>query len=315
VNSALERRYERMLSLYPRSWREENGQVVVGTLLDMAAEQGRTGPTVAERADLAIHGLLTRLGLVLPAAAREGVATVALSTGAAFGLFYFYFCGWAPMVRDREIVREWYAFGPFVNPGVILCALWFATFVCALFAWNRASKFALAGSIVVSIAIPWVNRLVPEWDGPSSMNLGFLVILALLALVGTPVHRTRLSIATAVWLIAFVTLYAVNDLLDLSGDRWFWTRIASPSNLLLIFIVVVVVLVVLLLMRRPTDVAVVSWSLLPWLAVWVVGIMNDDPYLALGIVVTGLVGFVLLALGAAILRRNGIVIRTAKDAE
>jgi hypothetical protein len=315
MSAALERRYERMLSLYPRSWREENGQVVVGTLLDMAAEQGRTGPTVAERVDLAIHGLLTRLGLVLPAAARDGVATVALSTGTAFALFYFYFCGWAPMVRDREIVREFYAFGPFINPGVILCALWLAAFVCALFAWNRASKFALASSIVVALAIPWTNRLVPQGDGPSSMNLGFLVILALLALLGTPIYRTRLSIATAVWLIAFVSLYAANDLLDLPGDRWFWTRIASPPNLLLAFIVVLVVLVVLLLMRRPTDAAVVAWSLLPWLAVWVVGIMNDDPYLALGVVVTGLVGLVLLALGAAILRRNGIEIRAAKDAE
>jgi hypothetical protein len=315
VSAALERRYERMLSLYPRSWREENGQVVIGTLLDMAAEQGRTDPTVAERVDLAFHGLLTRLVLVLPAAARNGVATVALSTGSAFGLFYFYFCGWAPMMRGREIVREWFAFGPFINPGVILCALWLTAFVCALFAWNRASKFALAGSIAVAIAIPWTNRLVPEWDGPSSMNLGFLVILALLALVGTPIHRTRLSIATAVWLIAFISLYAANDLLDLPGDRWFWTRIASPSNLSLAFIVVLAVLVVLLLMRRPTNAAVVSWSLLPWLAVWLVGIMNDDPYLALGIVVTGLVSFVLVALGGLILRRNGIVVRTVRDAE
>lgn len=186
----LERRYERMLVLYPHAWRKQHGQIVVGTLLEMAGAEGRTAPTLAERLDLVIHGMLTRLGVFLPAGVRDGIAAVAMATGSAFALLYVWFSGWAPLMRNREMQRELYAFGPFINPGVVLCAIWFVAFALAIFGCNRAAKAALVGSILVAVLIPWTNRLVPEWDGPSSMNLGFLAILAALALIGTPRSRS-----------------------------------------------------------------------------------------------------------------------------
>lgn len=42
----------------------------------MASAEGRTAPTMAGSVDLAVNGLLTRLGMFLPATVRGGVAAV-----------------------------------------------------------------------------------------------------------------------------------------------------------------------------------------------------------------------------------------------
>ncbi|KGJ71762.1 hypothetical protein GY21_19985 [Cryobacterium roopkundense] len=273
----------------------------------MASAEGRTTPTMAERVDLAAHGLFTRVGLFLPVAVRDGVAAVALATGTAFALVYFWFSGWAPLMRGRDASRELFSFGPFVNPGVILCALWLFAFVCALLAWSRTAKIVLTGSILIAIAIPWTNLLVPAWDGPSSTNLGFFVILGLLAVAGTPRSRPRLAFASSVWLVAFVGLYAANGLLNGGGDRSFWTRIASPTNLLLAGLAAVMLTVVFLALRRRTAAVVVLGSLPPWIAVWGVGIMNDDPLTALVIAAIVVAVVPTLVAGAFALRRSGVL--------
>ena len=290
--------------MYPRAWRERNGQVVVGTLLDMASAQGRNAPTLAERVDLAVNGILIRLGIFLPTTVRDGVTTVALSTGAAFALVYFWFSGWAPLAVDRKNQLELYSFGPFMNPGVILCAVWLVALTCALLAWNRASRVALTVSILIAVAIPWTNRLVPEWNGPSSTNLGFLVILALLALSGSPRSRPRLTLAFATWMVAFVGLRAANGMLTHQWDRLFWVRIANPTNLLIVALVVLVVAAFLFVAARRSQAAVVLCSFLPWAAVWGIGIMNEDPALALGLAVAGLVTVPVLIWGIFVVRNR-----------
>ena len=55
------RRYQRILRWYPREWREQHEQVMLGTLLDMDDARGRSGPTLGEAWSLRLDGLSRRL--------------------------------------------------------------------------------------------------------------------------------------------------------------------------------------------------------------------------------------------------------------
>ncbi|MEV0130219.1 hypothetical protein AB0H83_17385 [Dactylosporangium sp. NPDC050688] len=58
----LARRYRALLRAYPKAWREQRGDELLGTLLD-AAEPGRRRPNVRESASIVVQGLRERLGL------------------------------------------------------------------------------------------------------------------------------------------------------------------------------------------------------------------------------------------------------------
>lgn len=55
-----QRRYERILRWYPRRWREQHQQVMLGTLLDADDARGRSGPTLGEAWSLRWDGLQHR---------------------------------------------------------------------------------------------------------------------------------------------------------------------------------------------------------------------------------------------------------------
>ncbi|MFG3604015.1 hypothetical protein [Micromonospora chersina] len=79
---SLTRHYRRLLLAYPRAYRRERGEELLGLLLD-AAPAGRTRPTLGEAVDLIRGGLRCRLG-------RPGSSTVgvwALLTALICGLF------------------------------------------------------------------------------------------------------------------------------------------------------------------------------------------------------------------------------------
>ena len=63
MNENLELSYRRLLSSYPRSWREANEDVVLGTLLDEAEAEGWSRPRLGQRFSLVSHGMAERLGL------------------------------------------------------------------------------------------------------------------------------------------------------------------------------------------------------------------------------------------------------------
>lgn len=73
--------FTRLLRWYPQAWRDRNGAMLLGTMLDEAEREGRTAPSTVERWSVILHGLGTRLdarlalwfalgGLVLAAAGR-----------------------------------------------------------------------------------------------------------------------------------------------------------------------------------------------------------------------------------------------------
>ncbi|NES25988.1 hypothetical protein GCE86_26160 [Micromonospora terminaliae] len=79
---SLARRYRRLLLAYPRAYRRERGEEILGLLLD-GAPAGRTRPTLREAADLVRAGLRCRLGR--PASSTVGVWAVL--TALICGLF------------------------------------------------------------------------------------------------------------------------------------------------------------------------------------------------------------------------------------
>ncbi|SCE68742.1 hypothetical protein GA0074695_0312 [Micromonospora viridifaciens] len=79
---SLTRHYRRLLLAYPRAYRRERGEEMIGVLLDRAPA-GRTRPTVREAFDLVRGGLRCRLGR--PASRTVGVW--ALLTALICGLF------------------------------------------------------------------------------------------------------------------------------------------------------------------------------------------------------------------------------------
>ncbi len=62
ATEVLARRYRALLRAYPKAWREQRGDELLGTLLD-AAEPGRRRPNVRESASIVVQGLQERLGL------------------------------------------------------------------------------------------------------------------------------------------------------------------------------------------------------------------------------------------------------------
>jgi len=83
----LERRYRRLLVSYPRRWRREHGDEVVGTLLD-AAGPGQRRPTRRETVNLIGNGLRRRcfpVSGLLPHLAAVLVAVVVAAVGVAGG--------------------------------------------------------------------------------------------------------------------------------------------------------------------------------------------------------------------------------------
>ncbi|MDQ1553051.1 MAG: hypothetical protein QOK46_129, partial [Microbacteriaceae bacterium] len=215
VSTILEHQYRRTLRWYPSSWRAQHEEAVIGTLLDVAEGENRSRPRLGEQLNLAVNGLLTRIGIFLPARVRDGVAAVALVTGTAFATVYFFFIDWTPWTAaNRAVSRAAFLpashdFGPFVNPGVILCGLWVLGFLLAVIGRYRITRIIMVVAILASLAIPVVSQLpFAGWVAPSSTNLGFFGLLAALSLVGTPHSRIRLAVGTWIALAVLVAVYA-----------------------------------------------------------------------------------------------------------
>lgn len=71
--------FARLLRWYPASWRRSHGEVVLGTMLDVAEAQGRDAPTRGERRAAIVDGLAHRLDRrIAIGAAVAAVGTAAL---------------------------------------------------------------------------------------------------------------------------------------------------------------------------------------------------------------------------------------------
>ena len=291
MSAALERRYRAALDWYPRGWREENGEAILGTLLDEAEATGREKPRFGDVLNLALHGIAATAKEVpdrIPAPIRDRIAAISLATGFALALVLFLASEWAPWAPNgpwNGWAYDWRVthsavpgFGPFASAGVVLFGLWFAAFGFALVGLARTASFTLFLTFPVSLLlIENAGHRMASFR-PSDGALVMLVALALLAMVGRPTRRGQKS-AGARWLavaagiaVVMPASFAAKAIADSQTpgtwrfegrlDPWNgWSLISSP--LLLCALAAVLVLIAVARARRDWAVAIGA-STLPW---------------------------------------------------
>ena len=193
-------RFQRLLRWYPRAWRDKNGEVVLGIMLDAAERDGRRAPTWAERWSAAGHGLGSRLGhrfavvcalsaLVAVAAAGllsrwgdaalvAGQAPWILPTLTAFVGPVFVVAGAVALARERGLLAESRAVGV-----ILVAILALATATLAQIAWSLGFDAADEGVPATGLAAGWRWLFVGAWAAGAA---------AIALLIDATLRRTRL---------------------------------------------------------------------------------------------------------------------------
>jgi len=93
---------------------------------------------------------------------------------------------WAGL--DMYTAAIYPSFGPFVNPGVLVYAIWVGALVLCLLSWHRVLRYVRLAAVIAPLLLRFINRLQGDiWLGPTATTLGFFSPLALCVLIG--LHR------------------------------------------------------------------------------------------------------------------------------
>ncbi len=124
--AGLERAYRRLLLAYPRWYRDQRGEEILGTLLDAAADHpDQRHPDLADALPLIGHGLAVRadlsgdgaLGELLGVAASPGLASAAV-----LATVVFFLGEWNPWSSSVPLPAA--HFGPFLTIGPVVYLAW-----------------------------------------------------------------------------------------------------------------------------------------------------------------------------------------------
>lgn len=177
--SDLEARYRRALAWYPREWREQNADAVIGTLLDVA--ESRERPRPGELATLRLNGIRERMRSLPDASApiRERAALVGFGVNAAVAVAMLGTMLWQwmhPSPQELVIDGESAVYHSiFDTPQVALIVMYLAMVVAGGLAVARLVRSASVASVTVLLVA--IAALVTM--GP--IVLSHLVIVAALA--------------------------------------------------------------------------------------------------------------------------------------
>ena len=273
--SALEARYRAALRWYPRAWRAENADAIVGTMLDQAEAERRSAPARGELRNLAASGLAQSIEQFAPQAVRDRVALIALALGAAASLLSFVLTEWAPLA-PRDIVQfsdgGFYVppelqFGPFLSGAAVLYGAWLLALLAILARQRVISVVLLALTLPYSVVL-YASR--PEAWAQHQPQAGAMVILgglALLVILGdarSPLPLSRLCVA----LIGGVAIALLG--LFTGGVYFFFGRVFGgavftffePRSVLAALLVLAIYSAA---RRRASWTAALVLSALPWL--------------------------------------------------
>jgi hypothetical protein len=287
----LQRRYTRLLRLYPRSYLQKRGDEMLATLLD-ASPGDRKRPTLADTADIAVHATQMRLGLssdrftgrVLEVAASPGLAIAAavsfvlfLSTELYALLNHQYGLNLVIDGAGTSIVPRPH-FGPFATTGAVIYVGWIAITAIALIWPARRRSLAVFG-VVGTVTASIVGR---AWFAPPRFSLVLVIIaLALPAVVApsTEFARRRLPEATLAFcasllILAWGSRSLITGAMQLEprplhplGSDYMMTVRSLGSMLYLIGILAAVGMLTLVVLRRPVEAGALGLLTSPWLFV------------------------------------------------
>lgn len=206
AQGALEQSYRRLVRWYPGRWRHQNEDALIGVLLDVAENEGRTRPKRSEVVDLAANGIGTRVAAVFPAAARDRAASFALATGLAWSLVYFIVQDWMPW-NPRAHAYALNPMGPFNSAGVLVTAFWVLAAVLVLFrAAVPARLAALAASVAALVLLIIQSASSPDfavvYPSPDRVTFVLLTALGAITACGTPRRHWTTALTTGAWGVA-----------------------------------------------------------------------------------------------------------------
>lgn len=196
MSAALEGQYRQALRWYPKSWRTRNEDVVLGTLLDVADEDGRDAPAKGELANLRNEALASRfrwIDRVLPSPVRDRVSAIAYGTGFGIALVAALFSLInVPQLYLQPENDNPVTFGPFLSPAIVLYGLWILAFVTRAVGFVVIARVLLVLSILAGFAARFVGELV-LFDNvfPTTTFVTVMALLALLALLGGAARSVR----------------------------------------------------------------------------------------------------------------------------
>lgn len=197
-----EAEFTRLTRWYPKQWRTEHGAVLIGTMMDAAADEGRTRPTRAERRSAVLHGLGTRLN------ARFALISAAAATVlGVLGLFAF-------IASLSGIAQMLFAAVPWLIALAAIAILRSSTAI------SGPSALAIAALATLAFALGFVTTL--------SWSIGF--DLADEGRAGTWFSDTLLLWVTATWATGAAAI-------TLLGDRLLAaTRLPRAARLAVAFV-------------------------------------------------------------------------------
>jgi hypothetical protein len=191
--AALERRYRLLLACYPRRFRDESGEEMIGVLM-AGSRLGQRRPGLAETADVAASGLLMRLRPDPSQAARQGWADALAAFSIAGPLFVIVtsllpfqavlFHASAPRALPRAVLAgpPWPYFWVMLGLQVLVAALVLAgQRTAALAAMTLAAVYLYLGN--QSLPMTWL------WWWPSPDLLWSVYLLTAAALFSSPGPR------------------------------------------------------------------------------------------------------------------------------
>ncbi|MCQ1999895.1 hypothetical protein [Arthrobacter zhaoxinii] len=210
--SKLEATYTRALGAYPRRWRREQGEELIGVLLYVARSEQRTKATPAELFNLVGNGLATR-GLELLGSVgrrrRNGIAFTATVLATYLALTLTVLGEWGPWVRPGTLRwrptgegfgEAFLAAGPFTTAAAAVYLALLAGFVAALAGRSQLRRTLHLSAAATAPLIP-LSGAVTGILAPPLTPMLVLSGLALLALIGNPAasasRRVLLAAVTA----------------------------------------------------------------------------------------------------------------------
>ena len=311
MSAELEARYHAALRWYPRAWRAENADAIVGTMLDQAGAEGRTSPLPGELRDLASSGLGQRFERVAPRVVRDRVAAIALAIGVAYAVIMFVASEWAPFATSGPF-NQWVSsnpgeyrapssvgFGPFASILVIEYGMWILAFVLVVLKCSRSAVAVLLMSVPLLAIIRSLRQDDIAILQPTTFALIIVALLAALATVGRPARLQRRTVVA----LAIGAVAAAVGFLVISGDpSLFAGRLSAIGGTMGVLnaplfgaLLVLGAIVLAVLGQRAWTVAAVM-AAAPWLGVTT---LYFTP-LVIGIPVGGLVGLICLAVAAVV---------------
>lgn len=277
-----EARYRSMLQRwYPAAWVQVNGDVVVGTLLDLAERRGTATLTQRARGSLAAHGLVTRLSVALSREVRDRSASIGAGVVAGYSVV---------LAATSVVPTPWWGRSqpahlasllPFVSVWLLMAGTMFS-------GRRRLQVAVLVGAVVVTVATCgawWTDRPFGFATGATSWwsmvgyfapatiaNVVLLGGASGLCLLGRPhVRLSAGSAATVAAAVALLLLITTGDLRLWEPDwLWMhnWTYSVPPAPFLGLLALDALVVAVLLARGRRSIATAMTVATVPWLLAW-----------------------------------------------